>query len=419
VDWELIVVFVCGILSFLFSASETALTSLGRLEVQALMARGGSSVKLIQSWVRDPNRYLITVLVGNNIVNIAASSIFALWVSHEYPNAEILLIAFFTLLVILFAEIIPKLLARSITLQVAPGAVRFLRFVEIVLKPVIFVTSRISTGIVMVSGMPGREVRQPISEEELTHTIEIAAKEGGIDRETGEVLANLIDFPDIKARDVMTHRSRVQALNVRWSQEEVLRFIASDGHSRYPVIRNSLDEIVGILLVKDLLNHLQKASGGSWTRVIRKPYFISEISNLGTILRDMRRWGTHLAMVRDESGLLVGLVTLEDLIEEIVGDIRDEHDDPVDSGDSNAMGGPKLVSGEMAILDFNHRFNAALPLDASYSTLNGYLLAKTGGQLPPVATLIFAEDITFRVHSVSDAGIATLELVEVEQSSGD
>jgi CBS domain containing-hemolysin-like protein len=216
----------------------------------------------------------------------------------------------------------------------------------------------------------------------------------------------------------MTPRLKVQAISIAWTLEETMKFIAQDGHSRYPVVRNSLDELVGILLVKDILAHIQKGAPGSWTRAVRRPYFVSELATLGTILRDMKRWGTHLALVRNETGVLTGLLTLEDLIEEIVGEIRDEHDDPVDGGGDRAMGGPSLVSGEIPILDFNERYQCALPMDVSYSTLNGYLLSRTGGQIPPVGTMIFGDDVTFRIHSVSESGIATVQVIDTVRQSG-
>jgi putative hemolysin len=320
--------------------------------------------------------------------------------------------AVFTFTHILLSEIVPKLIARQAGPVMAPYAMYFLRIVLVVLSPAVFIFQKLSEGITFLSGMRGRELRQPMSEEELTHTIELATKEGGIDRETGAVLSNLIDFPDRIARDIMTPRTRVMAVNIRWGQDEVLRFIAGDGHSRYPVIRNSLDEVVGTILVKDLLAHLQRSSPGSWTRAIRRPYSISELAPLGSVLRDMKRWGTHLALVRNETGVVTGLVTLEDLIEEIVGDIRDEHDDPSDAGGDRAMGGPKMASGEMPLIDFNDRFNVSIPLDANYSTLNGYLLSRLGGTLPQAGTLIIDDVVTFRIHSVSESGIASVEVID-------
>jgi CBS domain containing-hemolysin-like protein len=421
VDEKLFVVALSLFLSFLFSASETALTSLGRLEIETLIARGGWRARIIQVWVRDPSRILVTILIGNNMSNVAGSSLWALWVNERYHGeySNLVLVAAFGLFMIFFSEIVPKLLARATALQTAPVAMRFLAVVDFVLRPVAWSLQKASTGVVFLSGRVGREHRKPIGEEELTHTIEIATKEGGIDRETGEVLSNLIDFPDRLARDVMTPRSKVQALKVGWSLDEVVRFIAADGHSRYPVVRNGLDELVGVVLVKDLLNHLQRGSQGLWTRVVRRPYFVSELAPLGNILRDMRRWGTHMALVRNETGILTGLLTMEDLIEEIVGDIRDEHDEPSEGGGDRAMGGPKLVNGEIPIVDFNDRYNASLPLDVSYSTLNGYLLSKTGGEIPPLGTMIFAEDVTFRVHSVSENGIATVEIIEHARGHGE
>jgi putative hemolysin len=213
------------------------------------------------------------------------------------------------------------------------------------------------------------------------------------------------------ARHVMTPRSHVSGIEISWSWERVLAYISADGHSRFVVYRGNLDDVVGVILVKDLLREFQKQSPGSWTRRIRRPYYVSEMATLGNILRDMKRWGTHLALVRSETGVLTGLVTLEDLLEEIVGEIRDEHDDPSEAGHDPVMGGPRLVNGEMPIVDFNHRYGTSLPVDAAYSTLNGYLLTRTGGQIPPPGTLIIDEDITFRVHSIADTGIVTVELL--------
>ncbi len=401
------------LLSLLFSGAETALTSMGRLEVQRIMAAGGAKAKLIQLWLRDPGSLLVTVLVGNNISNIATSSFFALWANTHYPKSVSVLLGVLTFVLIIFAEIIPKLVARSHAVTIAPYAVRFLNFVYVVLWPIIYVVKKISSKLVLASGMPGRESRKPLSEDELTHTIEIATKEGGIDHATGEVLSNLIDFPDRLARDIMTPRARIKAVSVSMGLADVVQFVSTDGHSRFPVIRNSLDELVGVMLVKDLLAHVQKGSvAGAWTKVTRRPYFVSELAPLGTILRDMKRWGTHLALVRNETGVLTGLLTLEDLIEEIVGEIRDEHDDPVESGLESAMGGPRLVNGEIPILDFNDRYSGTLPIDLSYSTLNGYILSKTGGLLPPIGTLIFGDDMTFRIHSVTESGIATVEIID-------
>jgi len=411
--WELTIVLIGLIFSFVFSASETALTSLGKLEMQGLLSQGGWRSRVIQHWIKDPNRTLITVLVGNNICNTASSAIFAILVNTRYTSVGISLgIGLFTVSHIIGSEIIPKLLARRYAILAAPYAMRFLMVTHAVLLPVIWVIEKIASGLVFLSGGTGRAHRSIISEEDLTHTIEIATKEGGIDRETGEVLSNLIEFPDRLARDIMTPRSRVQSLSMSWSQNEVMRFVSNDGHSRYPVIRNSFDEVVGVILVKDLLAHIQKGSPGLWTRVVRRPYFVSELAPLGKILRDMKRWGTHLALVRNEAGIVTGLLTLEDLIEEIVGEIRDEHDDPVDMGNDRAMGGPWLVSGDMPILDFNEKYNASLPLEMAYSTLNGYLLAKTGGETPPIGTLVFGDELTFRVHSISENGIVTIQIIQ-------
>jgi len=416
VDWELIVVFVCLSFSFLFSASETALTSLGRLEIQALLDRGGFAAAMAKKLSRDPSRVLITIILGNNVCNITASSVLTLWVYQAYPQWVVPIVGGFILFLLFATEIVPKLIARKIALFVAPFAMRFLQFIDVAARPLIWLVTTLSGSVVRALGLSSFDIRRPMGEEEISHTIELAAEEGGIDKMTGEVLGNLIDFSDRVAKDVMTPRTRISAVSVSWSQEDVLRYFSTDKHSRYPVYRNDLDDIVGFLLVKDLLNHIYRGQKGSWTRAIRKPFFVSELGYLGDILRDMKRWGTHLALVRNELGVVTGLLTLEDLIEEIVGEIRDETDDPSDAGMETSIGGPIMVSGEMPIVDFNERFDVAMPMDTSYSTLNGYILYRCGGIMPAEGTMLIDEDITLRVVSIDDNGIAKLQVIELSNS---
>lgn len=411
VDWELFVALLMVFLSFAFSASETALTSLGRLEAQSIIGAGGVHSRLIQYWLRNPNKVLVTVLVGNNVANIAASSLITFWATSYYSSFVPYVMGIFTFVFILAAEIVPKLLAKQKATALAPVAMRFLKVVAVILYPVSGAIHFLTHGISKILGLPSSEINMPLSEEEVEQTIEIATQQGGLDRETGMALANLMDFPDLKARDVMTPRGKIKAVSISWSLSDTINYVIEDGHSRYPVYSDSLDDIVGFLLVKDLLKSTQKQNS-HWTRAIRRSYYVSELEPLGDILKEMKKWGTHLALVRNETGVVTGLLTFEDLIEEIVGEVRDETDDPEEGGIEEAMGAPRVVNGEIPILDFNQIYKVDLPLEEGYSTLNGYLLARSGGTLPDVGTLIIDNEMTFRVHSVSEYGIATIEIID-------
>ncbi len=404
-------------ISFCFSATETALTSLGRLETERLLAPKTRWRKILKIWVHQPERILILMLIGNNIANIISSSLITLWVEEFYPSHITLTIAVFTFVFIFTSEVLPKIFSRQYAENVAPYCLSFLFIVSKPLKPLTWTMERLSRFVIWALGFDlSKSVYRPFSEEEVTQTIELATIQGGLDAETGEALSNLIDFPDLRARDVMTPKSKVKPLNMRMSLEDVMRTIAQESFSRYPVYREFFDDMVGTIHVKDLIGTIQKgATGANWTRAIRRPYFVSEISSLGEILRDMKRWGTHLALVRNETGVVTGLLTLEDLIEEIVGDIRDEHDDPSDAGFEGPMGGPKVVQGDISIIDFNERFRENLPLEESYSTLNGYVLRKTAGALPPVGSLIFDGPYTFKILEINDKGIPLFEVLEVDE----
>lgn len=412
-DWELTVVIVSLILSFLFSASESALTALGRHEIEDLLHRGGMVGSLARRLTRDPSRVLITIMMGNSVCNVVAASVATLWFAGMYPDWIVAFLAIFIVTILFATDIFPKLIARRFALPIAPYAMRFLQFVDMGARPLIWLATIVANRMVNTLGLRSFDIRRPLGEDEISQTVEIAAQEGEIDKMTGEAITNLIDFSGRVARDVMTSRNRVSAISVSWSQEDVLRYFSTDKHSRYPIYRNDLDDIVGFLLVKDLLAHIYRGQKGSWTRVIRKPFFVSELGHLGDILRDMKRWGTHLALVRNELGVVTGLLTLEDLIEEIVGEIRDETDDPSDAGLETSIGGPIVVSGEMPVVDFNEKFDVAFPLDSSYSTLNGYLLYRCGGVMPAEGTMIIDESISLRIVSIDDNGVAKLQVIEL------
>lgn len=421
VDWYPWIALLFTVFSFCFSGTETALTSLGRLETERLLARKKPWRKMLKIWMNQPERILILILIGNNIANIVASSLVTLWAEQYYPAWISIIIGVFTFVVIFFAEVLPKIFARQFAEDLAPIGLGFLYWVSKPLAPATWLMERLSRFLIWALGFDlSKSVYRPFSEEEVTQTIELATIQGGLDPETGEALSNLMEFPDLRARDVMTPKSKVKSLNMKMNLDEVTKFIAQESFSRYPVFRDGFDDMVGTIHVKDLLNTMQKGGvmiATNWTRAIRRPYFVSEISALGEILRDMKRWGTHLALVRNETGVITGLLTLEDLIEEIVGDIRDEHDDPSDAGFEGPMGGPRVLSGDTSIIDFNERFDENLPLESGYSTLNGYILKKTAGTLPPVGTLIFDGPYTFKILEVNEKGIPVIEVLEIEDPS--
>jgi putative hemolysin len=401
--------------SFCFSGTETALASLGRLETERLLDLHRSWRYLLKLWIHQPQRILILLLIGNNITNIIASSLVTLWAKQYYPMFLSVAIGIFTFFVIFIAEVLPKIFARQYPERIAPLGLTFLHIVSKPLAPATWIVEQLSRALIWALGFDlSKSVYKPFSEEEVTQTIELATIQGGLDPETGEALSNLMEFPDMRAKDVMISKPHMKYINVSWSLDQVLRFIAQDAYSRYPVYRENLDDVIGIIHVKDLLGTLQRGVGGaSWTRAIRRPYFVSEVALLGEILKDMKRWGTHMAIVRNETGVVTGLLTLEDLIEEIVGEIRDEHDDPSDAGTEGPMGASKVVDGDISIVDFNERFNGSLPMGESFSTLNGYILKKVAGILPPIGTLIIDDDFTFKIVEVSASGVPSYEIIEL------
>jgi len=321
--WPLLVTIgVLLIISAFFAMSETALISLSKIRLRNLMAKGTRNAKLVYLLLSNPDRLITSILVGNNIVNTAISVLIAFVLIHIYGEdiGMILATVIGATVIVVFGEIIPKVFAvqraEKTSLEIAVP----LKFVLAVLAPIARVFYGLGSGIIKIFG--GEAKRGPlITEEEIRLMIELGKEEGVLGDEERRMLHKIFEFGDTLVREVMVPKEKIIAVDIDASAEELLNVLVEEGHSRIPVYRGSPDNIVGIIYARDLLYIWQNKGLVIIPDLVRAAYFVQENKRVNDLLRDFQRMRVQIAIIVDEKKQAIGLVTLEDLIEEIVGEI--------------------------------------------------------------------------------------------------
>lgn len=321
--YSIIAMVVCVAFSAYFSATETAFTSLNRIRMKNMANDGNKKAKAVMELSDNYDNLLSTILVGNNIVNIALSSIATVMFISLYPKyGATIATAVATVVVLIFGEISPKSLAKEHPERFAMFSAPFIKVLIILLTPINWIFAQWKKVLAKVFNADG--VR-PITEEELLTMVEEAQTEGGIDEEQSELIQNAIEFNDLEAWDVLTPRVDIMAVEVDETEEEVEKMFLETGFSRLPVYEDDLDNIVGVLNQKDFHNYI-KGGRASLSEYVKPVIFVAGSMKIAQLLKKLQTVKTHIAIIVDEYGGTDGLVTMEDIIEELVGEIYDEHD---------------------------------------------------------------------------------------------
>ena len=324
----IIILAVLVVLSAYFSASETAFLSFNRIRTKNLAEDGNKRARLVLKLYDNYDKVLSTILVGNNIVNIAAASIATVLFVKLFDDSRGPAIAtvVMTVALLIFGEISPKTIAKEKADGFAMTTAPVLNAIVFVLTPINFIFSLWKKLLSRVFKFSDNDA---ITEEELLTIVEEAESEGGIDSEEGELIRSAIEFSELEASDILTPRVDVVAVSTEDSQERISRTFVETGFSRLPVYENTIDHIVGVIHQKDL--YIMQANGGGEISSIMKPaIFAHESIKLNVLLKTLQKSKSHIAVIADDYGGTIGIVTLEDIIEEIVGEIWDEHDDIVE-----------------------------------------------------------------------------------------
>lgn len=365
----LIIILLCIIMSAYFSATETAFSSLNRIRIKNMADKGNKRAALVLKLSEDYDRLLSTILIGNNIVNIACASLSTLLFVRllgEDAGASVST-AVTTVIVLVFGEVSPKSIAKESPEKFSMFSAPILNFMAVLLTPLNFLFKQWKK---VLSRFFHSSASQGITEEELITIVEEARQDGGIDEQEGDLLRNALEFNELKAADILTPRIDVVGVNICAGAEEIASVFTETGYSRLPVYQGSIDNIVGILYHKDFYNKIY-GTGKGIKDVIRPALFITRHKKISQLLQELQASNHHIAVVIDEFGGTVGIVTLEDILEELVGEIWDEHDEIIRSVE-------KLSDDEFLVLG-NANVDKLLELlgydeETEAVTVNGWIM---------------------------------------------
>lgn len=405
---ELFGFFILVILSAFFSGSETAFMSVNRVKIKEKVQRGDEHAAKVDKLLQDQTKLLTTILIGNNLVNIAASSI-ATAVSIELFGSKGVGIAtgVVTLLILIFGEITPKSLGNNRAVDFAKTAAVPLFYLEKILAPFIYLFTKVVNLLVKDKNLISSAF---LSEEEIRRFVEVSQREGVIKETEQEMIQSVFDFDDTLVKEIMIPRIDIVCIEKSSTLEELINLGVEKGHSRIPVYEESIDNIIGLIYIKDLLELLINEDQNSAIKDFVKPiYFIPEGKPINQLLSEMKDRKEHMAIVVDEYGGTSGLITIEDLLEEIVGDIQDEFDlekSYIEVLDDNKL----LLDGRVDIEDLNHYLKNPLAESDAYETVSGLILYYLN-RLPMQGEKLELEDITFVIESIIDNRIRKIKLI--------
>lgn len=395
-------------LSAFFSAAETALTSLGKLKVKALIESEGRRAEVLNLWLKNPGRFLTTILVGVTISEVSASILAAYLAIKTWGNKGAgIATGLMTFVILVFAEIVPKTFARHHYEKVSLVIIWPLLSISYLLNPVIRFFVLISEGIIRLFGGHLTPQTSHISTEEIRTLIDIGGEEGALAKEEREMLSSVIEIRDTAVGSLMTPRMEIAALPEDASVAEAFALMAKNGHSRLPIYRNNMDDIAGIIDSRQILSHIAEGEKTVLLRQIMRPaFFVPETMTVSDLLKEFRRHKSHLAIVMDEYGGTEGLVTLHDLIAEIIGEIPVEYEETADYQKINEN--TYRIKAEMEIEKVNELLNTHLEEDDDNAeTIAGFVL-KHLGHFPVVSEQFRYQNFLFTVEEADERSISLL-----------
>jgi len=405
------------LLSALFSGTEAALLSLSKPKVKAMLETGNKRSGLIKLWLDEPDRILTTILVGNNLVNIAASALATIIVmKHLGPTAAgkaaSIATGIMTFIILVFGEITPKTFARQHAEFISLHMIRTMKVLATILDPLVKALMFISNGVIRLLGSKPQEFHHFMTEEELKAIISVSEEEGILEEEEREMITSIFEFGETKVGEIMVPRVDMVCIDVDTPFEEVMKVVREVGHSRIPVYEESIDNIIGVLYVKDLLEYWDEEERANLDlrKTLRPPYFVPETKKVNELLREFQQEKVHIAIVVDEYGGTAGLVTIEDILEELVGEIEDEYDESKAGKPYTILSSSEvLVDGRMSIDDVREELEVKLPDVEDVETIAGFVISQLG-HVPREGESVEVGNAKFTVVEADERRIIKLRL---------
>ena len=372
------ILFFCILLSALFSGSETAMTAASRARMHALEKQGDHRAAIVNRLLAGRDRLIGAMLLGNTLFNIGSSALLTtVLVAMIGERGAIYATAAMTVLLLVFAEVLPKTVAINYPDRMSLVVARVVSFFVAIFGPILFMVERLVRGVLCLFGLRLDEKHALLSpEEELKSAVDLMHKEGGVARSDRDMFGGLLDLKELTVSDVMVHRTKMVALDAKSPIADIVREVVASPYTRVPLWRETADNIIGVVHAKDLLRALSDANGDAsridLEPITHEPWFVPDTTTLEAQLQAFRKRKTHFALVVDEYGDVQGLVTLEDILEEIVGDIRDEHDVAF-IGVRRQADGSVIVDGAASVRDLNRVMAWDLP-DEEATTIAGLVI---------------------------------------------
>ncbi|HSN57845.1 MAG TPA: hemolysin family protein [Clostridiaceae bacterium] len=424
---ELLIILILIFVNAFFSASEMAIVSINKNKINFLASEGNQKAILIARLVSEPSRFLATIQVGVTLAGFLASAFAATSISkyvtamlesmNVYGGESISVIAVTILmsyLTLVLGELFPKRVALNNSEKIAMIVVKPVLFFSRLTKPFVKFLTFSSNILLRIVGISSEDLEEKVSEEEIRMLINVGEETGVIKETEKDMIEGIFQFDDTLAKEIMTPRTNVFTIDIKTPVNEVLDLVLSEQYSRIPVYEEDIDNVIGVLYMKDLFLNLRKSQNLNMEiegirDMLRPAYFVPETKNIDTLFKELQNTKNHMAMLIDEYGGFAGIVTIEDLIEEIMGNIFDEYDESdeeIKKIDQNTY----LVSGLMSINDINEALHIELPSD-NYDTIGGFVVNLMGSIPNENEQPVFEfEGMRFKIEKVNEKRIEKLKI---------
>ncbi len=425
---QLLLIFLLTSINAFFASAEMAIVSVNKSKVRKLSEEGNCNAKLLEKLIEEPSNFLSTIQIGITLAGFFSSASAATGISEYIANilaplnipyykefsmiVVTLILSYFTLV---FGELVPKRIALKKAEKISLLAVKPIYIISKFTKPFIKLLSFSTTLVLKITRNNDDNIEQKVSKEEIRSLISQSQEDGCIDIYEKDMLYGVFEFNNKSIKEIMTPRNNMFTIDIDDNIEDIIDEILESHFSRIPVYKDNIDNIVGVLYVKDLLIEARKVGFNNINikSILQEPNFVLETIKTNELFNRLKTSKVHLAILFDEYGGISGLVSMEDLIEEIVGDIEDEYDSEeltIKKLDNNNF----IVKGYLNVSEFNNKFNTNIE-EGEYDTLNGYILDKLG-MLPKVGTEIELENFHFVVSNVDNRRIEDIQVKIINKS---
>lgn len=404
----LVIIFLV-VIAALFSGAETALTSLKRTKMKDIENENPNLANYLKMWIKRPNEMMTTMLIGGNIASIFSVSVATILVilflkktifEGNYPIIVLLSTVIMGTLLLVFGEIAPKIAARNNCEKTSKAVIIPIYYLSIILSPIVYIFSSLSILVVKFLGVKIKKDEYLITEDDIRNLLDVGEEVGVIETEEKKMIHGIFEFGDVNVSNVMVPRTKVYSIDGSVKIGEVWRDIVKNGYSRIPVYDNTIDNIIGIVYLKDIIPYVGKKEFFHIPirNIIRHAFFVPSTKFGSDLLKEFREKKVHMAIVVDEYGGTLGIVTIEDLLEEIVGEINDEYDteeEYINKLDESNFKVNPLVN----VSDLNERLGINIPESDEYDTLSGFIYSSMG-RIPVSGDQVVEEDVIFKITSV-------------------